>query len=221
MAKAEADGKAALANMQNAKRPENPFKEDGSYANGYKDSWGGGYFYDDAAVKQKFKDDAAAADVLAQKLKGQVLDLKALKQTAKDYGAALGEAMNMKDYAASKLADAENPAKILQKMAAESAANDWWAKTKAENTLGPSGAAQEEKAARETLRERLPSPVIQAEELFGPKTVTEGLPQYADAQKDLTEAVKDNTQAVKDSTKNTDYQPAQPAGPQINVLTGW
>ena len=48
-------------------------------------------------------------------------------------------------------------------------------------------------------RERLPNPVLKAEELLGPKTVTEGLPQYIDVQKENTEVTRGNTEAMKEA----------------------
>jgi hypothetical protein len=108
------------------------------------------------------------------------------------YGEALDAAIARRD----------SPANEMLNAMREREAQAWWSARKTAMEMGP-GADLEIKPeeARTRMMERLPSPILNAEQLFGPKVVTEGMPQYIDVEKENTEVTKRNTEAMAATTQ--------------------
>jgi hypothetical protein len=115
---------------------------------------------------------ASQADAIRlANLDKEILDMKTLRQEADAYAAARNKAFDLRDQETRDLVAKENPAAVKAMPAMM-------------------------QSVREVFHERLPSPVLQAEELFGPKTAGNTMPQYADVERDNTRAVERNNAAL-------------------------
>ena len=121
----------------------------------------------------------------------KLLDLGNLFKELGTYGDALDAAIAQRDSPKNEMIVAMH----------EREARSWWDAQKAAMAMGPGvELAMPPEEARARMMERLPSPILHAEELYGPKTVTEGLPQYVDVERENTEVTKKNTSAMAATT---------------------